>query len=65
MSIDIAVLGCGYRGQELIQHFEAVESLNLVKVCDILEERMEGIQKEYPQVMIAVNFESALKGPYD
>jgi predicted dehydrogenase len=63
MSIDIAVIGCGYRGRKLIQNFEAVESLNLVKVYDILEDRMEEIQKEYLQVMIAKNYKSVLKDP--
>jgi predicted dehydrogenase len=61
MSIDVAVIGCGYWGQKLIRYFDAVESLNLVAVYDLLAERSEAIQQDYPQVTIRTNIESVMK----
>jgi predicted dehydrogenase len=60
MSIDVAVIGCGYWGNNLIRNFEAADSLNLVAVCDVMRERVEEIQKEYPQVLISTDFETVM-----
>jgi len=60
MSIDVAVIGCGYWGRNLIRNFEAADSLNLVAVCDVMQERVEEIQKEYPQVLISTDLETVM-----
>ncbi len=61
MSIDVAVIGCGYWGQKLIRNFDAADSLNLVAVCDVMSNRAEAIQKDYPQVAVRTDIESVMR----
>jgi predicted dehydrogenase len=63
MSIDVAVIGCGYWGPKLIRNFDAVERLNLVAVCDLMEERLAEVREGYPHVETTTDLESVIESP--
>ncbi len=61
MSIDVAVIGCGYWGPKLIRNFDADERLNLAAVCDTMEERLSGTRRIYPQVRTSTDLKSIIE----
>ncbi len=63
MSIDAAVVGCGYWGRNLVRNFDATSAINLVAVCDVMSDRVEAIGKEYPQVVTSTDCDAVLDDP--
>ena len=47
--IDIAVVGCGYWGPNLIRNFGALEQVRVKYVCDLDADRLPDIKRHYPQ----------------
>ena len=48
--IDIAVVGCGYWGPNLIRNFGALEQVRVKYVCDLDADRLNDMKRLYPQV---------------
>jgi predicted dehydrogenase len=47
----------------LIRNFDSVDSLNLVAVCDVMEERLSNIRIHYPQVETSTDVELVMENP--
>ncbi len=56
--VNIAVVGAGYWGPNLIRNFNLVS--NLTMVCDLDSARLEPIKKNYPNVTTTTNFEEVI-----
>lgn len=58
---NVAVIGCGYWGSNLIRNFSQIEAANMYYVCDTQKSKVESIQKMYPTVKATMNFEDVIK----
>ena len=59
--LNIAVIGCGYWGPNLIRNFNSLSGCNLKIVCDTDLERLAHMKILYPQAETTTNFEKAIK----
>jgi predicted dehydrogenase len=59
--INVAVIGCGYWGPNLIRNFASTPGCRLVAVCDLHPERLEKIKEMYPQVELTSDYDALLK----
>ena len=58
--VDIAVVGCGYWGPNLIRNFNALPGARVVAVCDKDSARLDHMKTLYPQAETTSNFEDLL-----
>jgi len=58
---NIAVVGCGYWGKNLVRNFNDLNAL--YAVCDNDEERLASFEKQYPSVLIQKDYETVLSDP--
>lgn len=58
---NIAVIGCGYWGKNLVRNFYELNSLHTI--CDIDEDRIKFFQKKYPDLAISYDYRGLLKNP--
>jgi predicted dehydrogenase len=58
--LNIAIIGCGYWGPNLIRNFLACQNTNLLWACDLDKERLSKTLKPYPQVSQTVNIDDIL-----
>lgn len=63
--INVAIVGCGYWGAKHVRNFHELVEANLTMVCDIEEERLKQVQKQYPYVVTSSNFDDLLKDGVD
>ncbi len=63
MAVNIAVIGCGYWGPNLIRNFSQVETTNMYYICDFDERRMAPIKKTYPTVKTTKNYKDMIEDP--
>ena len=61
--LNVAVIGCGYWGPNLIRNFSQIDLTNLYCVCDIKEDKLIPIKKTYPSVKITTDYKHILKDP--
>ncbi len=61
--INVAVIGCGYWGPNLIRNFNQIDSTNLYYVCDIDEKKIAPIKINYPNVKTTADYKEILKDP--
>ncbi len=61
--INIAVVGCGYWGPNLIRNFRAIPTCNMRQMCDINEERLLHLRALYPGIESEPNFERLVRNP--
>ncbi len=59
--INVAVIGCGYWGPNLIRNFSSTPGCRLMAVCDHNPERLEMVRGQYPQVELFSDYEALLK----
>ena len=59
--INIAVIGCGYWGPNLVRNFSKVDNCFVKYVCDKKESRLRWIKSLYPSVCITKNYKDILK----
>lgn len=59
MPRNIAVIGCGYWGKNLVRNFYELDSLNTV--CDIDEKRIKSLKEKYPDIDISYDYRMLLK----
>ncbi len=58
--INIAVIGCGYWGPNLIRNFMTCEKTRLKWACDLNEKRLEKVLHPYPNVQPATSLDDLL-----
>ncbi len=61
MKKNIAVVGCGYWGKNLVRNFYELKSL--YAVCDIDKDRLKSSQEKYLNLIIYNEFQTLLKDP--
>ena len=61
MKKNIAVIGCGYWGKNLVRNFYELNKLHTI--CDIDENRLKSAQEKYPDVCIAWDYKELLNDP--
>ena len=57
---NVAVVGCGYWGPNLIRNLAALRDCNMVQVCDADTERLAHMKNLYPDVRTSTNFDDVL-----
>lgn len=58
--INVAVIGCGYWGPNLIRNFMACPATNLVAACDLDPERLARVLAPYPSVRGLTDLQAVL-----
>lgn len=58
--IDIAVVGCGYWGPNLVRNFKALTDCRVTLVCDTDPVRLKHMERLYPGVETCLNFEEVI-----
>lgn len=61
--INIAAIGAGYWGPNLIRNFFQLENANMYIVCDADQIKLNSIKENYPAVKITKNFKEILDNP--
>ena len=61
--VNVAIIGCGYWGQNLIRNFYEVEGAVLKTVCDLEERSLKRVERRFPTVQLSQNFEEVLADP--
>lgn len=55
---NIAVVGCGYWGPNLIRNFRSIGDCNMKVVCDFSQDRLKHMRSLYPTLETETNFDS-------
>ncbi len=50
MKKNIAVIGCGYWGKNLVRNFHELNSLNAI--CDVEGKRLKSFKEKYPDLAL-------------
>jgi len=61
--INIAVLGYGYWGPNLVRNFQETQGVTVACCCDANSERLGVVQAKYPSVHATTCYEEVLKDP--
>ncbi len=61
MNKNIAVVGCGYWGKNLVRNFHELNALHTI--CDCDQERLNSFQEKYPKLSLSSNYKSVLENP--
>ncbi len=62
--LNIAVIGCGYWGPNLVRNFSKIEDCAVKYVCDKREDRLKWIRPLYPSINATRDYRQILKDPY-
>ena len=57
---NIAVIGCGYWGPNLVRNLDSLPKVRVKKICDIDENRLKHLKKVYPLVDVTTRFEDII-----
>ena len=58
---DIAVVGCGYWGPNLIRNFNSLPICNVKMACDLEEDRLTHMKSLYPALEITAEFDKVIE----
>lgn len=58
--MDIAIIGFGYWGPNLVRNFNSVSDCKVKYVCDFRAERLAIVNKQYPSIITSASFDEAL-----
>lgn len=62
--INIAIIGAGYWGPNLVRNFYRLKEVKIHTVCDFNQEKLELIRKSYPKILnFTQNFNEVFKNP--
>jgi len=62
--INIAIIGVGYWGPNLVRNFISAKNSTISKVCDINKERLNFIQSKYPSLETESDYNNILNDSY-
>ena len=54
--INVAVVGYGYWGPNIVRNFDALEKARVISVCDRESQALKRVQKSYPSVQTTTDF---------
>ena len=60
---NVAVIGCGYWGPNLIRNFRSLPDCNLVAVCDVKQERLSHMRNVHGGIRIASDCRELIEDP--
>lgn len=63
MAVNLAVIGAGYWGPNLIRNFATLPQANMQIVCDLDNNRLNQISEKFPDVQTTTDFELILSDP--
>jgi predicted dehydrogenase len=58
--INIAIIGVGYWGPNLVRNFISIKNTHISKVCDINKSRLDIIKSKYPSINIESDYNNIL-----
>jgi predicted dehydrogenase len=58
--MNIAIIGFGYWGPNLVRNFNSVEGCKVKYVCDFREERLKVVARQYPSVTVTGKYDDVL-----
>ena len=58
--LNVAVVGCGYWGPNLIRNFNSLSDCKVKMICDVEMNRLEHIKNLYPEVEITTKFDEVV-----
>ena len=61
MAVNVAVVGAGYWGPNLIRNFAGLPEANLLMVCDLDRAQLAKIKEDYPGIQTTIHFDDLLK----
>lgn len=61
--VRVGVVGCGYWGPNLIRNFYEDANVELVYVCDLVQDKVAKIGRRYPTVTATTNYSDLLNDP--
>lgn len=61
--INIAIIGCGYWGPNLVRNFSETDNVNLAICCDIQKSRLDFIGRRYPSTEVTADYKEVLNDP--
>jgi len=59
--INMAIIGCGYWGPNLIRNFNQISTCKVVKCCDLCDEKLNRIKTLYPSIKTTNNLDEILE----
>ena len=61
MKKNIAIIGCGYWGKNLVRNFYELNSL--YAICDVDEKKLKPFQEKYPDLIVHHDYKTLIKNP--
>jgi predicted dehydrogenase len=61
--VNVAVVGCGYWGPNLVRNFNSLSDCRVSKICDANKERLAHMQSIYPAARITTDFDDVIADP--
>jgi predicted dehydrogenase len=59
--VNVAVVGCGYWGPNLVRNFLSLSDCRVLQACDCCPERLQHMQGLYPQVQATICFDDVVR----
>ncbi|MEW6606253.1 MAG: Gfo/Idh/MocA family oxidoreductase [bacterium] len=61
--IKIGIIGCGHWGPNYVRNFNALADCKVVECCDLSEEQLNKIKKQFPDITTQTDYLKMLKNP--
>lgn len=61
--LNIAVIGCGYWGPNLIRNFNQLVSCEMVACCDLSEDNLKRVGSLYSNILVTTNYQEITQNP--
>ena len=62
-NVNIAIVGYGYWGPNIVRNFQEIDNASLIACCDTKKEQLDLAKKKYPQIKITSSFKDLLTNP--
>ena len=59
--INVAIIGYGYWGPNLVRNFNELENARILYCCDLREERLQEVKNKYPSIEVTTDYNEVLK----
>src|SRR3712207_2970782 len=63
MNLQIAIIGFGYWGPNLVRNFISLENVKVEWIVELKEERLKTVHKNYPSIKTSNDVETVLEDP--